>query len=125
MFAKKAVGAALLVLCAAGSAANFEIVADDMRDIEETLKAVDSDVALKNAQAATGATTLEAYFRQVESFYAAKPDMAQAQTFSHAAHEHTLALQRALQAEDFTAAADAVGQLTRSCKACHDAYRQK
>jgi hypothetical protein len=114
-----------LALLGGVMSATFEIRDDDMRDIEDTLKSLDSNVALKDRKAATEARELQAYFQQVEQFYAAQPDKADAVGFSRKTHELAVQVRAAVEAGNFDAAGDAVGLLTRSCKTCHDVYKEK
>jgi cytochrome c556 len=113
-----------LALLGGVASAQFEIRDDDMRDIEETLKSLDSNVALKQRKAAAEAAELQAYFQQVEAFYAAKPDAADGVAFSRKTLELAARVRAAVEAGNFDAAGDAVGQLTRSCKTCHDVYKE-
>lgn len=105
--------------------ATFEIRDDDMRDIEDTLKSLDSNVALKDRKAAAEARELQSYFQLVEQFYAAQPDKADAVGFSRKSHELAAQVRAAVEAGNFDAAGDAVGLLTRSCKTCHDVYKEQ
>jgi hypothetical protein len=107
------------------SSAPFEVAADDMRDIEDTFKSLDSNVSLKDPKAAAEAQELVAYFKKVEGFYAAKPETADAVGFARKTHTLAAELAQSVQARNFDAAVDTVGQLTRSCKACHDVYKQQ
>jgi soluble cytochrome b562 len=105
--------------------ATFEIRDDDMRDIEDTLKSLDSNVALQDRKAAAEARELQAYFQQVEQFYATQPGKADAVGFSRKTHELAARVRTAAEAGNFDAAGDAVGQLTRSCKTCHDVHKER
>lgn len=114
-----------LVLLGGVLSATFEIRDDDMRDIEDTLKSLDSNVALKDRKAAGEARELQDYFQQVERFYAAQADKADAVGFSRKTVELAAQVRAAVEAGNFDAAGDAVGLLTRSCKTCHDVYKEK
>lgn len=108
------------VLCAA-----FEVSDDDMRDIEDTFKSLDSNVTLKDKKALAEAQELVAYFKKVEGFYAAKPETADAVEFSRKSHTAAAELAHAVEAGNFDAAVAQVQELQRSCKRCHDVYKQK
>lgn len=114
-----------LALLGGVASAQFEIRDDDMRDIEDTLKSLDSNVALKQRKAAAEAAELHAYFQKVEGVYAAKPDAADGVGFSRKTVELAAQVRAAVEAGNFDAAGDAVGLLTRSCKTCHDVYKEK
>ena len=106
-------------------AAQFEITADNMRDIEDVAKSLDSNVALKDAKAADEAKELAAFFQQVEAFYVQKGDAPQGVGFARKSHELASQAQAAVETKDFDAAGEAVNALTRSCKTCHDVYKSK
>lgn len=110
------------VICGAASA-QFEITADDMRDIEDTFKSLDSNVVLKDKKAAAEARELVAYFQKVEGHYATQPDKASGVGFARKTHELASQLAAAVEAGNFDAASEAASQLPRSCKACHDVYK--
>lgn len=114
-----------LALLGGISAAGFEIVADDMRDIEDTLKDLDSEVSMKNPKATDHAKEVQAYFEKVEGFYAGQADKPEGVKLSQATRSAAAEVVQAAQGGDFDAAGSAVARLTRSCKACHDVYRQK
>jgi len=104
----------------------FEITADAMRDIEDTTKSLDSNVALKDAKTAVNeAKQLVAFFRQVEGFYAQKGDAADAVGYARKTHELAAQTLAAVEAQDFDRAGDTVSALARSCKSCHDVYKNK
>jgi len=105
--------------------ADVDVDADLMRGVDDTAKSLDSNVAQKDAKAAAAdARSLVETFAQVESHYGAKPETADAVGFAH--HTQDLAAQalKAIEANDFDAAGEAVNQLTRSCKTCHEVYKK-
>ena len=115
-----------LVLLGSVAAPQFEITADAMRNIEDTTKSLDSNVALKDAKTAVNeAKELVAFFRQVEGFYAQKGDAADAVGYARKTHELAAQTLAAVEAQDFDRAGDTVSALARSCKSCHDVYKNK
>ena len=76
------------------ASAPVDIDADLMRGIDDTAKSLDSNVAQKDGKDAA------AEARELVD------------TFTR------------IEAQDFDAAGDAVSQLTRSCKSCHDVYKK-
>jgi len=115
-----------LVLLSSVASAQFEITADAMRDIEDTTKSLDSNVALKETKnAVTEAKELVSFFRQVEVYYAQQPNAADAVGYARKTHELAAQALTALEAQNFDQAGDSVSALTRSCKACHDVYKNK
>jgi cytochrome c556 len=128
-FTKKALVACVVQLALLGSglcaAAAIDIDADLMRGIDDTAKSLDSNVAQKDGKAAAAdARSLVDTFARIESHYGEKPETADAVGFAH--HTQDLAAQtlKAIDAQDFDAAGDAVAQLTRSCKTCHEVYKK-
>jgi hypothetical protein len=114
-----------LVLLGSVASAQFEITADGMRDIEDTTKSLDSNVALKEAKTAvTEAKELVAFFRQVEAYYAQQPNSADAVGYARKTHELAAQTLAAIEAQNFDQASDSVNALTRSCKTCHDVYKK-
>jgi soluble cytochrome b562 len=104
--------------------AQFEITDDAMRDIEDTAKSLDSHVVLKDKKAALAEVQeLIAYFRQVEGFYAAKPDAGDGVEFARKTHVLAEDVLKSIEAGNFDQAAESVNTLTRSCKTCHDVYK--
>ena len=109
-------------LCASAA---IDVDADLMRGIDDTAKSLDSNVAQKDAKAAAAdARSLVDTFARIESHYGEKPETADAVGFAH--HTQDLAAQtlKAIDAQDFDAAGEAVNQLTRSCKTCHEVYKK-
>ena len=124
---RKTSSIAILTLALAGAAFSegVDVDGDLMRGIDDTAKSLDSDVAQKDAKAAAAdARALVETFARVQSHYGEKPDTADAADF--AKHTQELAAQalKAIEANDFDAASDAVNQLTRSCKTCHNVYKK-
>jgi len=115
-----------LVLLSSVASAQFEVTADAMRDIEDTTKSLDSNVALKETKnAVTEAKELVSFFRQVEAYYAQQPNAADAVGYARKTHELAAQALAALEAQNFDQAGDSVNALTRSCKTCHDVYKNK
>ena len=109
-------------LCAAEA---VDVDGDLMRGIDDTAKSLDSEVAQKDAKAALAdARSLVETFARIESHYGQKPETADAVGFAHKTQELAAQALKAIEAQDFDAAGDAVNQLTRSCKTCHEVYKK-
>ena len=109
-------------LCAADA---VDVDGDLMRGIDDTAKSLDSDVAQKDAKAALAdARSLVETFARIESHYGRKPETADAVGFAHQTQELAAKALKAIEAQDFDAAGDAVNQLTRSCRTCHEVYKK-
>jgi len=114
-----------LLLAGAASSEGIDVDGDLMRGIDDTAKSLDSNVAMKDgAVAAADARSLVETFARVESHYGEKPDTADAVGFAHRTQELAAQALKAIEAKDFDAAAEAVNQLTRSCKNCHEKYKK-
>ena len=112
-------------LACAALGAPFDIDGDLMRDIDDTAKSLDSEVAQKDAKAALAdARSLVETFARIESHYGQKPETADAVGFAHRTQELAAQALKAIEAQDFDAAGEAVAQLTRSCKTCHQVYKK-
>ena len=126
---KKTLFAALLQFALLGTglcaAEAVDVDGDLMRGIDDTAKSLDSEVALKDAKAALAdARTLVETFARIESHYGQKPETADAVGFARRTQDLAALTLKAIEAQDFDAAGEAVNQLTRSCKNCHDAYKK-
>jgi len=126
---KKTLFAALLQFALLGTglcaAEAVDVDGDLMRGIDDTAKILDSEVALKDTKAALAdARTLVETFARIESHYGQKPETADAVGFARRTHDLAALTLKAIEAQDFDAAGEAVNQLTRSCKNCHDVYKK-
>jgi soluble cytochrome b562 len=114
-----------LLLAGAAFSEGIDVDGDLMRGIDDTAKSLDSDVAMKEGTAAAAdARSLVETFARVESHYGEKPDTADAAGFARRTQELAAQALRAIEAKDFDAAGEAVNQLTRSCKNCHEKYKK-
>ena len=114
-----------LLLAGAVASADVDVDGDLMRGIDDTAKSLDSDVAMKDTKAAAAdARSLVETFAKVESHYGQKQETADAVGFAHHTQELAAQALKAIEANDFDAASDAVAQLTRSCKNCHEVYKK-
>jgi cytochrome c556 len=116
---------ASFVLAGSALCATFDVDGDLMRGIDDTAKSLDSNVAQKDAKAAAAdARSLVETFAHIESHYGEKPETADAVGFAHHSQELAAQALKAIEAQDFDSAGDAVNQLTRSCKNCHEIYKK-
>jgi cytochrome c556 len=116
---------ALALVATSALCAGVDVDGDLMRGIDDTAKSLDSNVAQKDAKAAAAdARSLVETFAHIESHYGEKPETADAVGFAHHSQELAAQALKAIEAQDFDVAADAVNQLTRSCKTCHEIYKK-
>lgn len=102
-----------------------EMDTDLMQTIDDTTKSVTSNIDLKRDPAADqDARDLQKLLGQVQAFYLARQDKPDAIEFARTSLELANQLQRQIGAHDFTAAALTANALSRSCRSCHDVYKQ-
>jgi hypothetical protein len=106
-------------------AAAPDLSADEMRDAEDTLRDLDSNLSLQNAKALNEAKDLAKFFQQVGAHYSAQPDATRGVDFARKSQDYAQAIATAVEAGNYDAAQDALSDLTRSCKACHEVYKNK
>lgn len=116
--------AALPLLITTAVLAAQGLSADDMRDAEDTLHNLDSRISLQDRKALDDARELAAYFKQVEAHFSTKADAARGVDFSRKSQAHANAIATAVEANNYDAAMDALSDLTRSCKTCHEVYKK-
>ena len=118
-------GIAAFALAGAALSEGVEVDGDLMRGVDDTAKSLDSNVAMKDDKAAAAdARSLVETFARVESHYGEKAETADAVGFAHRTQELAAQALKAIEAKDFDAAGEAVNQLTRSCKNCHEKYKK-
>jgi hypothetical protein len=114
-----------LVLAGSALCAGVDVDGDLMRGVDDTAKSLDSNVAMKDDKAAAAdARSLVETFARIESHYGEKPETADAVGFAHRTQQLAAQALKAIEAKDFDAAGEAVNQLTRSCKNCHEVYKK-
>lgn len=124
MHLRPTLAAALPLLIAGTVIAAQGLSADDMRDAEDTLHDLDSRISLQDKKALDDAKALARYFQQVEGHFSAQADAARGVEFSRKSQAHAKAIVDAVEAGDYDAAMDRLGDLTRSCKTCHEVYKK-
>lgn len=116
--------AALPLLITTAVLAAQGLSANDMRDAEDTLHNLDSRISLQDKKALDDARELAAYFQKVEGHFSAQADAARGVEFSRKSQAHAKAIATAVEANNYDAAMDALSDLTRSCKTCHEVYKK-
>lgn len=98
---------------------------DFMRNVEDTFKSADSAIGLKDAKTATSdARELEKLFKEVTDHYAQKGDAAEGVKLSQKSVDLSTKIVTTVAAKDFDSAALASAELGRTCKTCHNVYKQ-
>jgi hypothetical protein len=95
-----------------------------MRDMDDAIKELDSNVGGQDAQASqANIDVLMHGLGQAEKYFAAKAETPRGAGLAREGQEHLALVSQAIQAKDFDAASTAVRGVVRSCKACHEAYK--
>lgn len=123
-----AIGSSLLInsVCVAEET---EMDMDLMQTIEDTNDSLSSNVALEESEAAIAdAQILNELFGVVEEHYkkelAAGEDVAEAVDLSSKSKKLTADIIDQLNASDFESAANSATDLARTCKTCHNFYKE-
>ena len=116
-----------LYLTLAGSvlSAHGAVDEDFMRNVEDTFKSADSNIGIKDAKAATAdAKELELLFKEVVGHYIKKGDAEEGVKLSQKSLELTATMLKTVAANDFQSASSASAELGRTCKSCHNIYKE-
>ena len=116
-----------MTLAAAAWAADIDYSDFDdalMRDMDDAIKELDSNVGGQQAQGAlANAALLRDGLAWAEKYFAAKPEAPLGAGMAREGQEHLALVIQAVEARDFDAASNSVRGVVRSCKACHEAYK--
>lgn len=118
-----------LLAISAPFAEESEMDMDLMQSIEDTNDSLTSNVALEDADAATAdAQTLDELFAVVVKHYqkdlAAGNDVAEAVRLSEKSKKISGDIISQVKAGDFESAANSATELSRTCKTCHNFYKE-
>lgn len=118
-----------LLAISAPFAEESEMDMDLMQSIEDTNDSLTSNVALEDADAATtDAQTLNELFTVVVEHYqkdlAAGNDVAEAVRLSEKSKKISGDIISQVKAGDFESAANSATELSRTCKTCHNFYKE-
>lgn len=117
--------AATLLVAGSVMSAQVEIDDDFMRTVEDTNKSLANSLATRDIKASTGeAKELEGMFAQIEAFYTAKGDAADAVALSKKSRELSGEIGKLAAVRDFDNATVKATDLSRACKACHNFYKK-
>jgi hypothetical protein len=115
-----------LTLLSATRAAEPELSVDLMQTIEDTNKSLSSNIALKDAKAATSdAKELTDMFAQVETFFVQKGGADNAVDLAKKSKELSIQIVDSVAKNNFDAATDAATNLSRTCRTCHTFYKKE
>lgn len=126
LITKTTAAGAALAAAAAVLAADIDLTGFDtllMQDLDATVKELEPLIVAKNRVAATEAVVfLGQGLEWTEQYFLAK-EVADGAKLARAGIEAAQAAEKALAANDFTAAAAAAREVAKSCRSCHDVYR--
>lgn len=98
---------------------------DFMQIMEDRQKSLTSNLALKNAQAATAdVKELEEMFGDVEAFYAHKGNADDAVNWSKESKQLATVIEKYVASNDFDTASQTSATLAKTCKTCHRTYKK-
>lgn len=124
---RKFIPLAVALLTMAGSVLSAQIEVDDdfMRNVEDSNKSLANHIALKDAKGVhSDAQELQAMFAQIEAFYAAKDDAADALTLSKKSLQLINEIGQSVASSDYDSANAKASDLSRACKSCHNFYKK-
>ncbi|KAB2964747.1 hypothetical protein [Zoogloea sp.] len=126
MYTKRLLHLALTSLLATTAfTASGAVDEDFMRNVEDTFKSADSAIGLKDAKTATAdAKELEKLFKEVVDHYVKKGDADEGVKLSQKSIDLSSKIVSTVAAKDFDSAALASAELGRTCKTCHNVYKQ-
>ena len=111
----------------ASAAANIDLTDfndDVMKNMDDTVKALDSDLAshdVKSAQADAG--TLRDGLHWAEEYFTRKGNVADAVQLAKQGEDLAATVARSAASNDFDAALTSYESLVKTCRRCHDAYK--
>jgi cytochrome c556 len=113
------------VLAGSVFAAHGAVDDDFMRSVEDTFKEADAAIGIKDAKTAkANALELEKMFQEVVQHYASKGDAEDGVKLSRKSIELSVSIEKKVSANDFDGAAMASAELGRTCKSCHNIYKE-
>lgn len=115
----------VLLVTASAWSDDADMDTDWMKAIEDANKNLSSNIALKNAVAASADTKeLEELFTKVEAHFVAKGDAHDAVDLSKKSLNLTRDISRSISAKDFDKATDSATTLSRACRTCHTFFKK-
>lgn len=97
---------------------------DVMRDMDDTMKSLDSNIATRNpAAAAKDAQSIQAGLRWAQEYFAKKGSLEDALRWAKQGQELAQGIAKSTQAGDFDTSLTQYDALVKNCRACHDVYK--
>jgi len=109
------------------AAANLDLTDFDddvMRNMDDTVKALDSHLAMHDAKAAEAdAQSIREGLHRAEEYFTRKGNVEHAVQFARHAEELAGDVGKSVAANDYDSALTTYDSLVRACRACHDEYK--
>lgn len=119
------IAAAVALFAGSVFSAQVDIDEDYMRSVEDTQKSLVDHLAGRNAKGSSAdAGELAGMFAQVEAYYAAKGDAAEAVGLSKKSRDLSAEIVQLVATRDFGTAAGKAEEIQRACKSCHNFYKK-
>jgi cytochrome c556 len=97
---------------------------DVMRDMDDTVKSLDSDIAThESAAAVSDARLVGQGLKQAEDYFTRKGHLERAVKLAQQGEDQVAGVEKSATAGDFESALSGYEALVKTCRACHDAYR--
>ena len=97
---------------------------DVMRDMDDTMKRLDSDIATRNAASVTtDAQSIRDGLKWAQDYFTKKGNVEDAVKWARQGQDLADAVARSAQSSDFDTSLSTYDSLIKTCRACHDAYK--
>ena len=97
---------------------------DVMRDMDDTMKRLDSDIATRDAKSVSGHSALiREGLKYAQDYFTKKGNVEDAVRWAKQAQELAEAVTSAAQAGDFDTSLNKYDSLVKTCRSCHDVYK--
>ena len=97
---------------------------DVMRDMDDAMKRLDSDIATRDAKAvASDSASIREGLGYAQQYFTKKENVEDAVRWAKQAQDLVEAVTNAVQAGDFDTSLSKYDSLVKTCRACHDVYK--
>lgn len=97
---------------------------DVMRDMDDTMKRLDSDIATRDTRAvASDSVSIREGLKYAQDYFTKKGNIEDAVRWATQGQELAEAVANAVQAGDFDTSLSKYDSLVKNCRSCHDVYK--
>jgi hypothetical protein len=97
---------------------------DVMRDMDDTMKRLDSDIATRDAKSvANDSVLIREGLKYAQDYFAKKGNVEDAVRWARQGQDLAEAVANAVQAGDFDTSLGKYDSLVKNCRSCHDVYK--